>query len=727
MKNNSNIIKEFTNKYFRYWPIGIIIIILFIIIGFLYYIFSSPVYDIKATLIIHDENRGMSDDQVLESINAFESAKIIENELEVLKSRSLLEKVVDSLNIYTSLTSMEDQMKLNYVTSPLKIKLAHVFKISDNLDSKIEFTYNAIDETIFYNKKEYPLDTWIKGPFGDMKFLKNKYNQSSENKETKYYFTYSEPRLIVDDLIKNIDVSSTSKLSTVIDLSLKDFIPKRGEDVLNTLIYFYKEQTLDNGKSLATQTLKFIEDRINKTKKELSELEIKEQNYKSSKGVVDLSEQGRLYLQSIENGDSKIIELKLQLSSLNDIEDYMLSNSDLDIIPSTMGIDSENLNQLFDRLNNAKIEYEQLKETVGLNNPMVKTVKSEINQTRNNIIENVRNLKKSLNNSLIKYSSSVNDYNSTLGSIPEKERQLIDINRQKAIKNDIYSYLLQKIEDTALSFAPSSGDIEIIDYAQADLKPVSPSLILTGASSLFGGILCCILLVLFKEITKYKAETIEEVIKSTNIPIVTEIFPNHFNKNKNLNEDINNLRLALGIYSNNPKNRTFLLTSSGRGESNNLISENLAINLSHSKKDVLYINFDDNFCKIESNDTKHTLVDVITNQATFDQCISSTNFENLFLIDATQKNINELNLFDYDFKDLFKKIKDKFYYVILNCPPINSSSIYFLLSIEVDKTINIVKLGSTPLKFLNDIESYSDKKTLNNSAIVIEHAKKKMI
>ncbi len=62
-----------------------------------------------------------------------------------------------------------------------------------------------------------------------------------------------------------------------------------------------------------------------------------------------------------------------------------------------------------------------------------------------------------------------------LQNIPQKEKDLININREQQIKSDVYNFLLQKKEETELSYASNVADSKIIDKAVSSDEPVSPN------------------------------------------------------------------------------------------------------------------------------------------------------------------------------------------------------------------------------------------------------------
>src|SRR5690606_37985808 len=161
--------------------------------------------------------------------------------------------------------------------------------------------------------------------------------------------TLIHPKIITSELLGKLDVSASNKLSTIVNLVYQDHVPQRGEDILNRLIYTYNEAAIKEKNALATNTLVFIEDRMQAVEDELDVLEKEIEQYKASRGVVDLSEQGKLYLQNVGNYDRQIADINLQMTVLENIEQYVISkNKNRGIVPATLGINDDVLSQLWE-------------------------------------------------------------------------------------------------------------------------------------------------------------------------------------------------------------------------------------------------------------------------------------------------------------------------------------------------------------------------------------------
>ncbi len=198
-------------------------------------------------------------------------------------------------------------------------------------------------------------------------------------------------------------------------------------------------------------------------------------NYKSTSDAIDISTQGRLFLQNVSTNDQKLSEINMQMAVLGQVENFVQSKDKAGgIVPSTLGVNDPTLSTLVDKLYTAELEYESLKKTTADNNPVLVSVADRIEKIKPSILENIRSQRRSLQASGNNLSGTNGQYSRMIQKIPEKERELLEISREQTIKTNIYNFLLQKREETAFSNSKTSADIRVVDAADASLAPVSP-------------------------------------------------------------------------------------------------------------------------------------------------------------------------------------------------------------------------------------------------------------
>lgn len=765
---DENILRMLLSMFLPYWPLFALLILFCLIGAWGYLKTTTPVYEAAATLIIKDENKGVDDAKVLEAMTPFDSKKIVENELEIIKSRTLMTEVVKNLQLYAPV--FEEKIfgsKEAYNSSPIVVELRNpdnIVQPNDGKSLKFYFEYDSIKNLVKIKNKYYPIDEWVKGPaFGETRFRLNA-NKSGSAKRALYY-SFVHPKDMTLGLLSGLEASPTDKLSTVVRLTYRDPIPQRSENILNHLITAYNRKAISDRDDLASNTLTFIDERMKKVEKELNELESSIQRFRAEKGVVDLSEQGRLYLYDVGEYDRQIASINRQLAVLNRVDQYLASKKNKSgIVPSTLGLEDRVLSQLLEKLYASEIEYERLRKTTAENNPILTAVVDEIKKIRPSISENIRNQKNNLRASLSSLNLNANESASALNNIPEKERALLEIERGKEIKNELYSFLQQKREETALSYAPNGGDGRIVDLAESSVGPVSPksSIIYLVALILAFGI--GLGYIIFKEMMNKNVLFRSEIENFISAPVVLELphlddvkesekpsnmlahlsnklgLRNIFYSNKRIIDIeqheavlINHFRQlgsSMGLYNRVFKKKKILITSSLEGEGKSFVSTNLAYCLAQSGKKVALVDMD--FLKPETSRyfdllNRKGILDYLSYQADYKEILTnSSGNKNLFIVPVGNRvDDHTQHLLNGKLDVLIEELSNDFDFVLIDSAPLNLIADVKLLAEYSDETIFVIRQGETPLKILKHLDDSETLKNLNNVSVVFNGIKQR--
>ncbi|MFS4491331.1 GumC family protein [Maribacter sp. 2308TA10-17] len=743
--NKDNLFSLLADKYIPFWPLFLGLFLLGLLAAWTFLFFSTPTYEVSAALIVNDEKKGVDDSKIIESIDVFTSKKIVENEVEVLHSKELINEVVNELNLYSQVYE-NGLFKDNavYDTSPIHVRL------KDPKDTryyqnaiKKSFTFDGIKGLVRIDGKSYPVDEWVKNPLGGdhIKFISNPKFETSTDKEKSYYFTFTPPKLVSNGIYTNLYVGSSSKLSTVVRINYEDTSTKRGEDIVTQLIQSYMQKSTSERDTLAANTLAFVDNRMEQVGSELKVVEKELESYKSSEGVVNISKQGNLYLDNVGSYDRRIGDIELQLTVLRKVENYVVSkNKKAGIVPSTLGINDPILAQLLDRLYNAELEYEELRKTTAENNPILVAVRNKINQIRPGILENVNSQKANLRASLGNLNSSSGKYNSALQVLPEQERRLVEITRKKKSITELYDYLAQKREETALSYAPTQGDARVIETAEASLRPVSPKKTFVFAIALFLALALGILIVTGKELFSSRILFRSDLERYSRLPILGELafldkkdaellVDNH--KDVFILDQFRHLLSSLGVYQRSTKIKTLMITSSIAGEGKSYVSANLAQTMAFSGKKVVLIDMDLRNASLTTMfdlEDRDGVSDFLSNKATIKTVIHKSDCANLYMMPCGEKTFASSELLSSrKLEELFDTLYGTFDYIVIDTPPVTMVSDAAIISDFSDKTLLVVRHDYTPKHIGKRIDETLNNKNLKDSNIVFNGVKQRGI
>ena len=239
-------------KYLFHWPLFLIALIFTLSVAFVYLKRFKPVYEIKATLIIKDNSKTPeARSNVLDEIGITNSSELIENEMKVLKSRQLISKIVDDLQLWTTyyrkdgLFTEKDGFNAKdvYKDSPVKFVLLKRTGDLENQGVKVKIIDSRSFGLVLKGGKVKTLsfnDSYT-DKFGVWKLVPNK--NILQSKDKIVYIGITEPAIRTLEVQQSIEVSLSSKLGTSIDLAVSDVNEKRGKDILNAVIANYYESS----------------------------------------------------------------------------------------------------------------------------------------------------------------------------------------------------------------------------------------------------------------------------------------------------------------------------------------------------------------------------------------------------------------------------------------------------------------------------------------------------
>lgn len=723
-------------RFAPYWPLFVLLAVVFGAAAWTYLKFATPLYDATATILLKDEKKGVDDGKMLNVLDMYTSNKIVENEIEVIQSRTLMQEVVGELQLYAPVyVQRRFADSLAYLSSPVIITAKNPDQLTATADP-VPFKYNHAKASITVDSTIYPLNTWVNTPYGVLKFSERPGAATSALPD--YYFRLSNPKSVAGAMVSRLDIQPVSKASTVLYLDYRDESPNRAQDILNSLIGAYARSAIKEKNSLAANTLQFIEGRLRLVVKDLDSIERTIQEYKTRNGIVDLSEQGKQFLQNVGDNDRQLSDIDTKLAVLNQVEQYVVSkNNASGIVPATLDLNDEVLSRQLQRLYEAETEYSKMKGTMAENSPSLTAVVAEIESIRPTILENVRNQRSSLEASRKNVAATSGLYTSMLKTIPQKERELLEISRQQSIKNNVYSFLLQKREETALSASSTVADSRLIDPAQASLNPVSPKRMPVLLGALVVAFALSIGIVVAKELLSRKILFRSDIEAYTQVPIVGEIVSVKHKGELVVNsadktfvaEQFRQLRAAIGLYGRIAAKKKILITSSIPGEGKSFVAANLAVSLALSGKKVVLIDADLRNPKTTSifeMENEAGLAEYLEGKESIEKLLKRSTITNLAVIPAgtVSNNPTEL-LLNGDLNELFAYLENGFDYVLVDTSPVDPVTDAYVLSQYCDRTLFVIRHAYTPKAMVQLLDESNKIKALRNLAIVFNGIKKR--
>ena len=618
-------IQEIFFKYLIHWPWIVGAVILCVIVAWIYLRMVTPVYNISATVLIKDDKKGGASSQLSELENLgldgmFSSSQNFDNELEVLRSKTLAKEVIQQLNLYVSYMD-EDEFPARdmYKISPIQVSLTpqEADKLSDPMIVKMALQpQGGIDVVVTVGEIEYqkyfdklpaifPTNegtlAFFQVPDSVLIMQERKIGTLDIAEKTIRHITatINRPMTVAKGYCANLSIEPTSKTTSVAVISLKNSSLRRGQDFINTLLEMYNRNTNDDKNVVAQKTAEFIDERIGIISKELGNTEENLETFKRNAGITDLASDAQIALTGNAEYEKKRVENRTQISLIEDLRKY-INRNEYEVLPANIGLQDAALTSSIERYNEMLVERIRLLRTSTESNPAIvnldtsiRAMKVNVSATLDATLQGLLITKNDLDREASRFSRRISD-------APGQERQFVSIARQQEIKAGLYLMLLQKREENAITLAATANNARIIDEAIADDNPISPKGKMIYLIALVLGVGVPVGIIYLLELTKFKIEGRSDVEKLTSVPIIGDIpltdekqgaIAVFENQNNLMSETFRNIRTNLQFMLENDK-KVILVTSTVSGEGKSFISANLAISLSLLGKKVVIVGLD---------------------------------------------------------------------------------------------------------------------------------------
>jgi capsular exopolysaccharide synthesis family protein len=572
-------------------------------------------------------------------------------------------------------------------------------------------------------------------------YVVNIVDMSLYKQDYKYIATWVPTPNLAGGLAGSLSIYPLSKDATILVISTSSQLPQKSQVVLNSLVDEYNNYNIEQNNLIADNTIEFIDNRLSIISGELNSWENHLKNFRE-KNALDIKEQGTQAVDIARELRDKLNDQELQVNVANMISEYINNpQRRYELVPSNLGIGDATLTTLIAGYNEGVLKRNELLKTLGEKNIQVAAVESQLDDFRNKIIEGINNIKAAYNTA---YSAAYSRYQATLGNIreiPEKEKQLLEIERQQGIKEKLYVYLLEKREESAVSRAAEIGKSESVDQAKS-FGPVNIKNSNIYLMALFAGLGIPLLIVYLMDLLNDKLTTRQEILKLTEAPIIGEISHSPDRERKIISaktrgllpEQFRIVRTNLRYFLPKEKGgNCILVTSTMPGEGKTFVSLNFAAVLASPGKKTLLIEFDMRRPKIsealglskETNDLAAFLAGNIDPSKIIRKVPEA---ENLYVITTSYVPPNPAELLLSErLPELFDYLKSNFDYIVIDTPPLGIVSDARVLAEFADLSIYVVRQRFTQrkqVKMLNDI--YLEKR-LPNLAMVVNDVKPKGI
>ena len=750
-------IQQLLFKYIIHWPWFVGAVLVCLIGAWIYLRMATPVYNISATVLIKDDKKGGNTGSMvgLEELGLsglISSSQNIDNELEVLRSKTLVKEVINLLNLYVSYTDEDGFPSKNmYKTSPVLVSLTpqEAEKLTDPMVVEMAlYGEGGLEVNVTVGDKEYqkhfeklpavfPMDEGTLAFFQSPDSLSLKKDTMEASSNIRHITAkIKSPMKVARAYCENLKIEPTSKTTSVAVISLKNSSLQRGQDFINQLLEMYNRNTNNDKNEIAQKTAEFIDERINIISKELGSTEANLENFKRNAGITDLTSEAQIALTGNAEYEKKRVENRTQISLIEDLRKYIRGN-EYEVLPGNIGLQDPGLVATIERYNEMLVERKRLLRTSTENNPTIINLDTSIRAMKSNVQATLDGSLKGLLITKADLEREASRFSRRISDAPGQERQFVSIARQQEIKAGLYLMLLQKREENAIALAATANNAKIIDEAIADDIPVSPKRRMIYLIALVLGIGIPVGIIYLIGLTKFKLEGRADVEKLTTIPIDGDIpltdeknekdgsIAVFENQNNLMSETFRNIRTNLQFMLQNDK-KVILVTSTVSGEGKSFISANLAISLSLLGKKVVIVGLDirkpglNKVFRLSTKEKGITLYLANPETDLMSLVQPSDINQNLYILPGGTVPPNPTELLARDGLDkAIEILKKSFDYVVLDTAPVGMVTDTLLIGRVADLSVYVCRADYTHKVEYTLINELAEEKKLPNLCTVI--------
>lgn len=716
-------------------------------IGLAYYFYKKqqPVYGIIAKLLIRerDQDYGPTEDYFKRNISFSGTSEKASNEIEILTSLSLMTSVVKELGLERNyfrehkLSKYEAYRKFpivvdTFVLNPIKNT---TFKIIPLNDRSFQFAQGSHVEV-------HKFGELFSNHFGKFRIRKTKYFTLPSASDTTLQVAFLDPKVIARNYLGSLKVglSDEKNKSSVLVLSLQDAEPERGIDVLSVLVEKFDLLKSRANTETTLKTLDLLDGRLADISADLVAAESTVESYKLNNDIIsEATTDLNITMEDVSYLVTEQRNLELQLKMLqvmrSDLRDT--TSNQFNLIPMNPSLYDGRVQELIQPYNDLVVVRERLLLKGQFSNPVIQANDQKLRSLRSSINTGVEHMQNDLGARLSKVKDQHNKSFGRLRSVPQKERGLSDRMRIQSIKENLYVYLLQKREETALAMVRNYTNAMLIDPPYSTISPIAPSKAKIFLAAAFGSQAFSFFLVLFFNLFVGLIKTEKDVKQILTQKAILGVINHQKGKNQKsllgqpqnlMTERFRSLRTNLQFY-NREKTKCILVTSSTVNEGKTFVASNLAMSFALAKKKTIVIDFDlrkPSIAKYFKGNEEIGLSNFFTEELGITEIIQvSAELPNLHFILAGPITPNLVEFItEQHLAALFLHVKGEYDIIIIDSSPIGIISDGIMLNDFVDNTLFVVRSGFTKKSMLEKAREIFEQNKMVNPSIIFNGVKK---
>lgn len=731
------------------WYWFVITVCTALLMAVLYILTTPPMYVRSTEILFKEESKGSTGGSgSFKEIGSSQLVSKTSNEIKALLSPGVMCEVVERLKLdIEQRTEGRFFNGLVYGHRPLEIEFPDLSKKDVATFTAIIKNDSCITLSSFVkNGKEYstqPIvahsgDT-LQTPLGRVFINTTEHFQYFE-KNREIFVEKRHFEATVNKFCSNLSANLVNEQSSIVRLSIKDISTLRATDILNAITAIYNEKWIEESNIAIFKTADFIQKRVDELGSELREIDKRIATFKSRNKLVESSVSNSAVTHVV---DSKQLELNSQLELAKFIKSHLNTNGKKDVIPANTGISIPGIEALIANYNENLLSRNRLAANSSDTNPIVMDYDKKVSELFASITSAVDiyidNISREINLAKREVASEIY----TFSTSTEQIKDLQTLVRQQEIKNTLYLFLLQKLEEIKLSQEFTATNNRTLIPVGGSNTPIEPRQRQSIMLALVVGILAPIVFIFVREITNRKVRGRKD-IENIKVPFVGEI-PQYVEKGEKpkkgsksprrivvkdgkrnvINEAFRVLRTNIEFMNDKEKkSQVIILTSFNPGSGKTFLTMNIGASLAIKGKKVLVIDGDLRHGSASEYAGKPSIgISSYLSGATDDVkriIVAPDEYPGLHIIPVGETPPNPTELLHGDkFRKLIQSMQEEYDYILIDCPPIDIVADTQIIEENAHRTLFVIRAGLLNRDMLYELEDIYIEKRFKNMATIL--------
>ena len=745
-------IKSIIDLFRINWKVFAFSLVACLALGVVFLKVKSPTYQVSTKMLIKEEGKKMTGLSSIISGNALlssmadlgmvSSSNGVDNEIEILQSNMLLRETIIDLKLYTEYRMDAFIIpKLIYKKQPITVDIEKTaLEYMDETKQPIKLTiskdgngYKVSGKTWTKEKDEMPfeanvtkLPATVKTYAGTLTLTKNIEALEPLTDEKDEHVIINPVVTQIKDYLKKLTVETANKKTTVLVLSLNDKDVKRAEDFLSQLVVCYNRQANADKNELAMKTEDFVNERLAKIVEELGTTESNLENYKKSNKLGNLELDATSTYELSGEYSTRLADVTTQIELMKYLRQYVDDpKNDYQLIPSNVGLGDGSSMGLISSYNENVLSRNKLLRTASEASPRVQALTSTLDELKRSILIALAQAAQSAEIRKEHIKQQYSQYQNKIGRAPGQERALIEINRQRAVKSELYLMLLSKREENSISLASTADKGKLVDEMVYDGK-VSPKASIVLAIAFILGICFPFGILYLMQITRNTVGARKDVEAITTKPVVADI--PLCSSTTSAEDAIRALRANI-LLNLKQGEKVIQVTSGTKGEGKTFCAANIAKSLAQIGKKVIAVDTDMRKPALaaqlgitDSNNGLSALLtkDTITESDVTSAIIISRDNAKPDVLPAGSVPENAADIVACGkISDVVDILKDKYDFIVIDSTSLDNDADAIYINKVADYTLHIVRADITIKKNVEAIDKLVADGKLKNVNVAV--------